>query len=183
MNIEMWPIDRPIPYPGNPRLNDNAVSAVAASIREFGWRQPIVVDAGGVVICGHTRLKAALSIGLDVVPVLVADDLTPEQVQAYRLADNKSSEAASWDMDLLPIELEELRAGGFDLDLIGFGSFDEVANGLLADVDEKKWSEEQENENGRTSIAITVTCPVAKAEEVKILAMSLATDDVKVFIK
>ena len=78
------------------------MDAVASSIKEFGWRVPIVVDKNMVIICGHTCLKAAIKLGLDVVPVHIADNLTPEQVQAYRIADNKTSEIAEWDNSLLP---------------------------------------------------------------------------------
>ncbi|MCR4411290.1 MAG: ParB N-terminal domain-containing protein, partial [Thermoguttaceae bacterium] len=92
MKIETWKLDRIRPYANNPRLNDDAVDAVAASIRQFGFRQPIVVDPEGVIIVGHTRYKAALKLGLEKVPVHVATDLTPEQIKAYRIADNKTAE-------------------------------------------------------------------------------------------
>ena len=120
MKIEQWDIGRVTPYERNPRRNDDAVQAVAASIREFGFRQPIVVDADGVVIAGHTRLKAAQHLGLAKVPVHVAKDLTPEQVRALRIADNKTGELATWDMDLLPLELADLRDAEFDLSVLGF---------------------------------------------------------------
>ena len=111
-----------IPYANNPRLNDNAVDAVAASIKEFGFKVPIVVDRENVIINGHTRLKAAHKLGLKQVPCIVADDLTPEQVKAFRLADNKTSELAEWDMDKLDIELGEIpdidmNAFGFDIEI------------------------------------------------------------------
>lgn len=96
MKIEQWKIDRVKPYENNPRINDDAVDAVAASIREFGFRQPIVVDTEGVMIVGHTRYKAAQKLGLEKVPVHVAKDLTPEQIRAYRIADNKTAELAEW---------------------------------------------------------------------------------------
>lgn len=89
------------PYENNPRFNDDAVEAVANSIQEFGFKQPIVVDSEGVIIVGHTRYKAAQELGLETVPVLVADDLTEDQVKAYRLADNKVGELATWDYQLL----------------------------------------------------------------------------------
>lgn len=109
------------PYENNPRLNDGAVDAVAASIKEFGFKVPIVVDSDGVIVTGHTRLKAAKKLGIDTVPVIVADDLTPEQVKAFRLADNKTGELAQWDLDKLDIELDgidEIDMGdfGFDMD-------------------------------------------------------------------
>jgi DNA modification methylase len=120
MKIELWPLDRVKPYPGNPRLNDEAVDAVAASLQEYGFRQPIVVDGDGVIIVGHTRLKAARKLGLSMVPVHVATDLTPAQVKAYRIADNQTGDIAEWDMKLLPIELSALREMNYDLDLLGF---------------------------------------------------------------
>jgi len=94
MQIELRDTDSITPYEKNPRLNDDAVDAVAASIREFGFRQPVVVDAEGVIICGHTRWKAAKKLQLAKVPVHVATDLSPEQVKAYRIADNKTAELA-----------------------------------------------------------------------------------------
>ncbi len=127
-------IDMPIgqikPYHHNPRNNDAAVEPVAASIHEFGFKQPIVVDAKSVIICGHTRYRAARRLGLDTVPVLVADDLTPAQVKAYRLADNKTNEAAEWLPDELAAELGDLQGAfnmadfGFDLDGIDLGAED-----------------------------------------------------------
>lgn len=120
MKIELRKLADIQPYDKNPRLNDNAVAAVAASIREFGFRQPIVVDAEGVIICGHTRYKAAVQMGLEKVPVHVAKDLTPEQIKAYRIADNKTGELAEWNYDLLPIELGELVSCDYDLRLLGF---------------------------------------------------------------
>lgn len=120
MIVEQWPIDRPIPYARNPRRNDEAVAKVAASLKEFGWRQPIVVDGEGVIIVGHTRLKAAIRLGMTEVPVHVASGLTEAQVQAYRLADNRVGEEAEWDDELLAIEIGELSNLGFDLGLTGF---------------------------------------------------------------
>ena len=103
MQIEIRPIDQIKPYPGNPRQNDAAVDAVGASIKEFGFRQPIVVDGDGVIIVGHTRYKAALKLGLKQVPVHVATDLTPAQARAYRIADNATNEIAGWNYELLPV--------------------------------------------------------------------------------
>ena len=108
------------PYEKNPRFNDGAVEAVANSIKEFGFQQPIVVDKDFVVIVGHTRLKAAEQLGLTEVPVVIAENLTPEQVQAYRIADNKTGEIAEWNYDLLPIELRDLQEKDFDLSFLGF---------------------------------------------------------------
>ena len=105
------------PYEKNPRNNDNAVDTVANSIKEFGFKVPIVIDKDNVIVCGHTRYKASKKLGIDVVPCVVADDLTEEQIKAYRLADNKVSELAEWDIDLLGEELD----GIFDIDMSDFG--------------------------------------------------------------
>ncbi|PLT11360.1 chromosome partitioning protein ParB [Lactobacillus crispatus] len=121
MQVVAKSIDEIKPYENNPRDNDDAVDAVANSIKEFGWQQPIVVDNEGVIIAGHTRYKAAKKLGLKHVPVVVADNLTPDQVKAYRLADNKTAELADWDMDLLNDELDQIR----NIDMSDFG-FDEL---------------------------------------------------------
>lgn len=106
------------PYEKNPRRNDRAVKYVAESIRKFGFRVPLVIDRHKVIVAGHTRYKAAQELGLETVPCVVADDLTEEQVRAYRLADNKVSELAQWDNDLLAAELTSLAA--FDMSEFGF---------------------------------------------------------------
>jgi hypothetical protein len=126
------------PYPNNPRQNDEAVKYVANSIREFGFKSPIIVDKNNTVICGHTRLKAAEKLGLDTVPVVVADDLTPQQVKAYRLADNKVSEAAQWDFELLEQELN-----GIDLNMSDFNFNYEI--GENDDID-NFFDDEEEHE-------------------------------------
>src|SRR6202142_2014560 len=122
LKVSMWPIDRPIPYARNSRkIPERAIDKVAASIQEFGWRQSIVVDKDGVVICGHTRLLAAKKLGLEEVPVHVADNLTPAQVKAYRLMDNRSHDETSWDFELLGPELLDLQNLGYgNLELTGF---------------------------------------------------------------
>ncbi|QYK49101.1 MAG: ParB N-terminal domain-containing protein [Phycisphaeraceae bacterium] len=128
MAIEMRDVDEVKPYPNNPRVNDGAVEAVAKSIREFGFRQPLVVDKDGVIVVGHTRWKAAKHLGLDRVPVHVAD-LTPEQAKAYRLADNRTALIAEWSDELLAVELGELKA--LDIDLAGLGFTDVEISKLL----------------------------------------------------
>jgi len=133
MYVELRKIEEIQPYAHNPRINDHAVDAVAASIREFGFCQPIVVDQTGTIIVGHTRYKAALKLGLKEVPVHVAKDLTPAQVKAYRLADNKTAELADWDHDRLVEELLELEKMAFDLDVLGF-SPDELQELCGADI-------------------------------------------------
>ncbi|MBU0639312.1 MAG: ParB N-terminal domain-containing protein [Planctomycetes bacterium] len=152
MKIEQWDIDRVRPYEKNPRRNDKAVQAVADSIREFGFRQPIVVDSDGVIVVGHTRYKAALKLGLKTIPVHVAGDLTPQQARAYRLADNRTAENAEWDVDLLPIELGELRDGGFDLKLAGF-SDKELAEYL------REFDTNLDDGDADADTADTVRCP------------------------
>ena len=130
MHIELRPIDSITPYDKNPRLNDGAVEAVARSLKEFKVRQPIVVDKDGIIVVGHTRWKAAKSLGWTEFPVHVAADLTPEQAKAYRLADNQAATIAEWDMDLLPAELLELKDLGLDMNLLGWT--DAELNELLA---------------------------------------------------
>lgn len=124
MRIDLWPISRIKPYPHNPRVNDDAVAAVARSIQEFGFRQPVVVDPDGVIIVGHTRWKAAQKLGLTQVPVHVAEGLTPAQIKAYRIADNQTSTLADWDIDLLAGELADLKGLDFDLGLLAFSEDD-----------------------------------------------------------
>ncbi len=104
------------PYDNNPRLNDAAVDAVAKSIEEFGFKVPIVIDKDGVIVAGHTRLKAAKQLHIDEVPCIIADDLSDEELKAFRLADNKVSELAEWDFDKLDAELKNI-----DFDMSDFG--------------------------------------------------------------
>ena len=120
-DVEIRKIDDIRPYERNPRINDPAVDAVAASLTEFGFRQPIVIDADGVIVCGHTRWKAAKQLGLAKVPVHVARDLSDEQIRAYRIADNKTGELAEWDFEILPIEIAALAGGEIDMEALGFG--------------------------------------------------------------
>lgn len=120
MNVQQVKIEKVKPYDKNPRKNKTAVDYVANSIKEFGFQQPIVVDKDMVVIAGHTRLKAAKKLKLKEVPVVIADNLTEEQVKAYRLADNKTAEKAEWDFDLLTDELLSLQELDFDMEQFGF---------------------------------------------------------------
>lgn len=113
-------IDRLKEYENNPRKNEAAVSAVAESIKNFNFQVPIVVDANNVIVAGHTRLKAARLLKIDKVPCIIADDLTPEQIKAFRLADNKTGEFATWDFNALDKELAELSLNGFDMQRFGF---------------------------------------------------------------
>lgn len=133
MQIVDTPIDAIRPYPNNPRINEGGVDAVAKSIQEFGWQQPIVVDKDGVIIVGHTRYKAAQKLGLDKVPVVTADKLSDKQVKAYRLADNKVADKTIWDNKKL---LDELDGIGDDM-FTGFTAsdiFDDVLDETQNDV-------------------------------------------------
>ena len=123
LNIQMICIDDLKPYENNPRINDGAVEYVAKSIQDFGFKVPIVIDKNNVVVCGHTRLKASKKIGLEKVPCIIADDLTDDQIKAYRIADNKVTEYSDWDFDLLEIELEEI---DYDMSEFGFDLEEEV---------------------------------------------------------
>jgi len=135
MKVALWDIERVKPYDRNPRaISAKAVDKVAASIRELGFRVAIVVDADGVIIAGHTRLKAAQQLGLKRVPVTVGDDLTPAQVKAYRLADNRVAQESEWLDDVLASELEALQALDFDLAMTGF-DLDELNKLLLTEDD------------------------------------------------
>lgn len=113
-------IDDLIAYANNPRKNDSAVDAVAASIREFGWKVPVVIDSEGTIVAGHTRVKAARRLNIRRIPCIIADDLTPAQIKAFRLADNRVGELAEWDEDLLQLELDDL-----DMDMSEFGFEDD----------------------------------------------------------
>lgn len=117
-------INKLIPYARNPRNNDAAVDKVAASIKEFGFQSPIIIDKENVVIAGHTRLLAAKKLGLKEVPILIADKLTPQQVKAYRIADNKTADYSEFDNELLILEIQELIDAEYNIDLTGFDNVD-----------------------------------------------------------
>jgi DNA modification methylase len=138
LQVCWWSIDRVIPYARNARtIPDLAVDKVAASIKEFGWRQPIVVDREGVIIVGHVRLLAAKKLSLSQVPVHVADNLTPSQVKAYRLMDNRSHQETDWDLELLGPEISELKDLAVDLSLTGFDAA-EIDRLLASGEDDEK---------------------------------------------
>jgi ParB-like chromosome segregation protein Spo0J len=132
MKIETIDIDRVIPYARNPRKNSAAIDKVAASLREFGFRQPIVTDENLTVIVGHTRLLAAKKLSLPQVPVHVAEGLTDAQIKAYRIADNRVGEEAEWDNALLAVEIGDLQDHGYDLLLTGLSEMQLTE--LLPDV-------------------------------------------------
>jgi len=146
LKIEYVPIDSIKPYKNNPRKNDNAVDDVANSIKEFGFKVPIVIDNNNEIIAGHTRLKASQKLGLKEVPVIVADDLSEEQIKAFRLADNKVSEKAEWDFDLLDKELD----GILNIDMSDFGFDLDIEN----DFDEENLDDERQK--GKVNISIVL---------------------------
>lgn len=117
IKVTMRKLTELVPYENNPRDNSKAVNAVAESIKEFGFKNPIIVDKNGCIVAGHTRYKAAEKLGLDEVPVIVVDDLSDEQVKAFRLADNKTAELAEWNFELLDSELAEI----CEIDMAAFG--------------------------------------------------------------
>ncbi|HYM08310.1 MAG TPA: ParB N-terminal domain-containing protein, partial [Terriglobales bacterium] len=140
MTITYWPIEKITPYDRNARkIPQKAIDKVAASIQEYGWRQPIVVDKEGVIICGHVRWLAATKLALEQAPVHQATNLTPAQVRAYRLMDNRSHEDTAWDQDLLAEEMSELRDLEMDLNLTGFDP--QEIDALLLDDDDDRANE------------------------------------------
>ena len=128
LKIEYKDINELIPYINNPRINDGAVDKVASSIKNFGFKNPIIIDKENVIIAGHTRLKAAKKLGLKEVPVIRVEDLTENQIKAFRIADNKTAEFADWDIELLNIELESIGEM--------FTGFDEVEKEMFKSVEE-----------------------------------------------
>ena len=133
-------IDKLKEYENNPRRNDNAVSAVAESIKKFNFQVPVVVDSDNVIMCGHTRVKAAKKLGMETVPCIIANDLTPEQIKAFRLADNKTGELAGWDFTKLEEELAAL--DGFDMSAFGFVQNEDAdIDSFFEDAEEKKEKE------------------------------------------
>jgi DNA modification methylase len=131
MKIEIADINSIQPYINNPRkLKDSAIEKVAKSIKEFGFRQPIVVDTNRIIVVGHTRYRASKKLGLKEVPITIAENLTQEQINAYRIADNRTNEEAEWDLELLKTEIKELELADFNLDLTGFDE-DQLNNMLF----------------------------------------------------
>ena len=127
------------PYEKNPRKNDEAVKYVAESIRQFGFKVPIILDNNNIIVCGHTRYKAAKEIGLNEVPCIIADDLTDEQTRAFRLADNKVSEKAEWDNELLIKELEEIT--NISMEDFNFNINDYINDDVFEDINDNGYAE------------------------------------------
>ena len=138
MQIHDIPISRLHEYGNNPRNNDGAVNAVAESIKEFGFKVPVIVDSNNVIVAGHTRVKAARKLGMSAVPCIIADDLTPEQIRAFRLADNKTAELAGWDFAKLEEELSGI-SKQFDMTSFGFDETDDIdIDSFFEDAEQKE---------------------------------------------
>lgn len=125
MNIKDMHVKDLKPYENNPRFNEDAVDKVAESIKQFGFKVPIIIDENRVIVTGHTRLLAAMQLKMEQVPVIIADDLSEQQIKAFRIADNRVAEFSEWDFEKLDIELEELSNDNFDLGELDF-EFDDV---------------------------------------------------------
>lgn len=162
IELHHWPVGKLTPYGRNPRKNDHVIEQMAGAIQEFGFRIPIIAKSTGEVVDGHLRLKAALHLGLETVPVVLADDLTPMQIKAFRILANRSATWADWDEDLLRLELEELQLDDFDLSLTGFDD-DEIAE-LLAG--EETTTEGNTDEDAAPDVPVT---PVSKPGDVWIM--------------
>lgn len=130
------------PYEHNPRNNDDGAAAVARSIKEFGFKVPIIIDSNNVIVAGHTRLKAAMLLNLEKVPCIIADDLSDDQIKAFRLADNKVSELATWDFEALEKELDELKDMDLDFDMSDFGFEPSEIGGGTEEVEEDDFQED-----------------------------------------
>ena len=182
MRIESIKTSELIPYENNPRNNDEAVEFVANSIKDFGFKVPIIIDKNNVVVAGHTRLKAAELLGLEEVPCIRATDLTDAQIKAFRIADNKTSEKAGWDLDKLKIELEDIE---FDMKDFGFGDFE--LSMLVEDMDPepydnelvKEYSEKSDDYLEKKRVIITYKTE----EEEAFLKKLLNVDELKVMFR
>lgn len=151
MNIIEKPIETLRPYENNPRKNDEAVEYVANSIKEFGFKVPIIIDKNNTIIAGHTRYKASKKLGLKSIPCVIADDLTEDQIKAFRIADNKTAEMSFWDYDLLEDELEIIY--DIDMEKFGFPSAD------YEDIEEELGKLDELNSEKREKKEKTVVCP------------------------
>lgn len=184
IKVFMRKVEEIVPYENNPRDNDEAAEVVAASIKEFGFLNPIILDANGVIVCGHARLKAALILGLDEVPCTSADDLTPAQIRAFRIADNKTAEIAGWDYDALLQEFQELSAEDFDLNLTGFNEYEQTEYGQpdalpeRPDRDEFKAYEHEADSEVLQSFNVVINCE-NEAEKTTFAAIIHETGNLK----
>lgn len=154
-----------IPYANNPRNNDGeAVDKVASSIKEFGFNVPLVIDKDNVIITGHTRYKAAKKLKLKEVPCIYAEHLSPAQVKAYRIADNKVSEFSTWNNDMLAIEIEQLQELDFDLELTGLEII-EITDLISGDDEEEEPEVSEANFNYQEQYGVIVMCEDEEQQE------------------
>lgn len=153
MNIIYKNTNEIIPYENNPRNNNKAIKHVTNSIKKFGFKNPIIIDKNNVIVCGHTRLLSAIELGLEEVPCIIADDLTEKQIKAYRLADNKTGEIAEWDIELLSLELDELK---LDFDMQDFG-FDMFQDSEISE-ESKESVPEDLSDKVKSTFEVIVTC-------------------------
>lgn len=180
-HVNYVPVEQVKPYEKNPRINEAGVAAIAESIKQFGWNQPIVVDANYVIIVGHTRYKAAILLGLKEIPVHVADWLTEEQAKAYRLADNKTGELSDWDYDKLVEELE--KASSTDFSKLGFSDIELL--GLIGDIEPEDFGDEEGYESvGEAQLkARRVTLNFDEADEEAVKQLIGESGELKVVYK
>lgn len=151
MEIIMKPVGELVMYENNPRFNDNAVDPVAESIKQFGFKVPILLDENNVIIAGHTRLKAAKKLGMEEVPCIMCTDLSPQQVKAFRLVDNKVAEFADWNLPMLNEELKDIDIPDFNMELFGFFE--------LPDLDIDDYLKDHEPEEEKEEEPQRVQCP------------------------
>lgn len=184
INIVYKKVKDLIPYENNPRNNDGAVDYVANSIKEFGFKVPIVVNSDGVIVAGHTRYKACEKLGIKEVPCIIADDLTEEQIKAFRIADNKTGEKAGWDLYKLKIEIGELP----DIDMTDFGFGDFEISALTEDMEPEpydtqlmdEYSEHADDNLKSKRVIITYS---TEEEETFLKTLFKETEDLKVNYK
>lgn len=158
LKLEIWPVEKLKPYAKNPRKNEAVVDKMVASIEEFGFRIPIVAKSNGSVVDGHLRLKAALKLGMKEVPVALADELTEEQVKAFRILANRSANWAEWEVPLLAEELQDLSQSNFDLELTGLNpvEIDDVINFADTNFSEQKSAWIDKDGMGRNQVRVKV---------------------------
>lgn len=181
MNILELNVDELIPYENNPRKNDEAVEKVALSISAFGFKVPIVIDKNNVIVTGHTRLKAAKKLGITTVPCIMADDLTEEQIKAFRLADNKVSEFSEWDEEKLMKELEELE---MDMSLYGFESLEKELDEISEENPYSKGVKIPQYEPTGEDVPLSSCYDDTKANElIQAIESSEVPEEIKVFLR
>lgn len=168
LSIEVWPTGKLVEYPNNPRDHDDAIIRMAATIKEFGFKVPIVATSNGEVVDGHLRLKAALHLGMKKVPVVLADDLTPVQIRAFRISVNEASNWAQWNPEKLEVELASLRAVKFDLEPLGL---DDIQ---LPDIEDIEPARPKANRSKTTLFVAIANAQVEKARKVIVAALDKA---------